>query len=65
MLRKASNFVFEIVDLLEYHIHKIKLKIEKSYIKSPKWILNKRATINPKTKNNNCFQYSTTVALNH
>ena len=52
MLRKASNFVFEIVDLLEYHIHKKKLKIEKSYIKSPKWILNKRATINTKNKDN-------------
>ena len=27
--------------------------------------INKRATINPKNKDNKCFQYSITVALNH
>ena len=50
---------------MSYHIHKTNLKREKSYIKSPEWILNKRATINPKNKDNKCFQYSITVALNH
>ena len=50
---------------MTYHIHKIDLKRGKSYIKSPEWILNKRATINPKNKDNKCFQYSITVALNH
>ena len=65
ILRNGSNFVFESVDLLSYHIHKTSLKRGKSYIKSPEWILNKRATINPKNKDNKCFQYSITVALNH
>ena len=65
ILRNGSNFVFESVDLLSYHIHKTNLKRGKSYIKSPEWILNKRATINPKNKDNKCFQYSMTVALNH
>ena len=65
ILRNGSNFVFESVDLLSYHIHKTNLKRGKSYIKSPEWILNKRATINPKNKDNKCFQYSITVALNH
>ena len=65
ILRNGSNFVFESVDLLSYHIHKTSLKRGKSYIKSPEWILNKRATINPKNKDNKCFQYSVTVALNH
>ena len=64
-MRNGSNFVFESVDLLSYHIHKTNLKRGKSYIKSPEWILNKRATINPKNKDNKCFQYSITVALNH
>ena len=64
-LKDGSNFVFESVDLLSYHIHKTNLKRGKSYIKSPEWILNKRATINPKNKDNKCFQYSITVALNH
>ena len=50
---------------MTYHIHKARLKRGKSYIKSPEWILNKRATINPKNKDNKCFQYSITVALNH
>ena len=65
ILRNGSNFVFESVDLLSYHIHKTNLKRGKSYIKSPEWILNKRATINPKNKDNKCFQYSITAALNH
>ena len=65
ILRNGSNFVFESVDLLSYHIHKTSLKRGKSYIKSPEWILNKRATINPKNNDNKCFQYSITAALNH
>ena len=65
ILRNGSNFVFESVDLLSYHIHKTSLKRGKSYIKSPEWLINKRATINPKNKDNKCFQYSITVALNH
>ena len=65
ILRNGSNFVFESIDLLFYPIHKTNLKRKKSYIKSPKWILNKRATINPKNRDNKCFQYSITVALNH
>ena len=65
ILRNGSNFVSEGVDLLSYHIHKTSLKRGKSYIKSPEWKLNKRATINPKNKDNKCFQYSITVVLNH
>ena len=34
-------------------------------MKSLEWVLNKRATINPKNGNNKCFQYSITVALHH
>ena len=66
VLRNGSNFVFEIVDLLSYHIHKTNLKREKSYMKSPEWIVNKRPTVNPKNlSDNKCFQYSITVALHH
>ena len=65
ILRKGSNFVFESVDSLSYHIHKINLKRGKSYIKSPEWILNKRATMGPKNKDNKCFKYATAAALNH
>ena len=65
LLRNGSNFVFESIDLLFYHIHNTNLKRGKSYIKSPEWVINKRATINPKNKDSKCFQYSITVALNH
>ena len=65
ILRNGSNFVFESIDLLVYRSHKARLKRERSYIKFLEWILNKRATINPKNKDNKCFQYSVTVALNH
>ena len=65
ILRNESNFVFESVGLLEYHIHKTNLKRGKSHPKSPEWILNKRTTINPKNKDNKCFQYLITAALNH
>ena len=41
ILRDGSSFVFESVDSLSCDIHKINLKRGKSYIKSPKWILNK------------------------
>ena len=46
---KDCNFVFESVDLLYYSLHKKILKRGKSYIKSPKWLRNKGATINPKS----------------
>ena len=63
---KGSSFTFERIDLLEYHLHKISLNRGSSYIKSSEWIKNKGVTINPKnTKNNNCFQYAITAALNY
>ena len=63
---KGSSFTFERVDLLEYHLHKISLNRGSSYINSPEWIKNKGVTVNPKnTKDNKCFQYAITAALNH
>ena len=50
ILRNGSNFVFESVGLLSYHIHKTSLKRGNSYIKSPEWVGNKKATINPKNE---------------
>ena len=62
---KDSNFVFESVDLLYYSLHKITLKRDGSYINSPSWIKNKRATINPKSTDNNCFRDATVASLNY
>ena len=65
ILRNGSNFIFESVNLLSYQIYKKSLKRGKSYIKSPEWLLNKKATINLKNKDNECFKYAITAALNH
>ena len=62
---KGSNFVFENVDLLYYSLHKISLNRSGSYIDSTDWIKHKRATINPKRKDNKCFRDAITAALNH
>ena len=63
---KGSSYIFERIDLLQYHLHKISLNRGSSYISSPEWIKNKKVTMNPKnTKDNNCFQYAITAALNH
>ena len=47
VLRNGSNFVFETVDLLSYSIHKTSLKRGSSCVKSPEWLANKKAIINP------------------
>ena len=62
---KGSSFIFERVDSLYYHLHKISLNRAGSYIDSPEWLKVKGATVNPKNKNNDCFKYVITVALNH
>ena len=64
---KGSELVFDSVDLLYYTLHKMSLNRERSYINSPEWLRNKKATINPKTKDkdNESFKYAITVALNH
>ena len=47
---KGSDFNFESLDLMDYKLHKVSLKRGGSYIKSPEWLINKRATINPKNE---------------
>ena len=43
----GSSYFFDKVDLLEYHFQKVTLKRGSSYIPSPKWVNNKKSTINP------------------
>ena len=62
---KRSEFVFGSVNLLYKKLHKISLSRGESYIDSPKWLKNKKATKNPKNNDGNCFQYALTVALNY
>ena len=63
---KGSDFVFESVDLMDYKLHRVHLKRGGSYIKSPKWLLHKGATINLKNKNDDeCLRWSTIPALKY
>ena len=61
---RGSKFICDGFDLLYYHLKK-SLKRGGSYIDSPEWLKDKKATINPKNNDDNCFQYRLTVALNH
>ena len=62
---RGSEFIFDTVDALYYDLNKISLSRGGSYIDSPKWLKNKKTTINPQNNDDKCFQYDLTVALNH
>ena len=53
----GSELTHESVALLYYYVQKINIRRVESYIKSPDWLVNKGATINPKNeKDKKCFQ---------
>ena len=63
---KGSGSVFDGVNALYYDLNKISLNRGKTYTESPKWLENKKATINPQNKKDGkCFQYALTAALNY
>ena len=63
---RGSEFVYDSVDVLYHNLNKVGLSSGGSYIDSPKCVKNQRATINPQNKKDDrCFQYAVTVALNH
>ena len=62
---KGSEFIFDSVDLLHYHLRKKSLKRVGSFVHSPKWLKNKKTTTNPKNNGDKCFQYGVTAALNY
>ena len=61
---KGSDFAFDGVNYLYYDLNKISISRGGSYIDSPKWLKNKKSTINPKNNDYKCFQYAITLALN-
>ena len=57
------GYQIDCVHLLYYKCHQTNFKPVISYINSPDWIKNRKATINPFNKKYNlCFQYAVTVA---
>ena len=62
----GSEFNFESVELMDYKLHRVRLRRGGSYIKSPEWLLHKGATINPKNeKDDECLRWSIIYALNY
>ena len=61
---RGSDFVFDGVNFLYYDFNKIIISRGGSYIDSPKWLKNKKSTINPKNNDYKCFQYAVNLALN-
>ena len=47
-----------------YDFNKISISRGGSYIDSPKWLKDKKSTINQKNNDHNCIQYAVTLALN-
>ena len=61
---KGSDFIFNGFNYLFYDFNRITISKGRSYIESPKWLKDKKCTINQKNNDNKCFQYATTLALN-
>ena len=62
---KGSDFAFDGVNYLYYDLNKISISKGGSYIDSPKWLKDKKSTINPKNNDHKCFQYAVILALNY
>ena len=61
---KGSDFAFGGANYLYYDLNKISISKGGSYIDFPKWLKDKKSTINPKNNNYKYFQYAVTLALN-
>ena len=61
---RGSEFEFDGVNFLYYDFNKTSINRGGSYIDSPKWLKDKKSTINPKNSDDKCFQYAVTLALN-
>ena len=61
---KGSDFAFDGVNYLYYNFNKISISRGGLYIDSPKWLKDKKSTVNQKNYDNKCFQYAVTLTLN-
>ena len=61
---RGSDFICNGVNYLFYDFNRVSISKGGSYIESPKWLKDKKCTVNQKNNDNKCFQYATTLALN-
>ena len=61
---RGSEFEFDGVNFLYYDFKKTTINRGGSYRDSPKWLKDKKSTINPKNNGDKWFKYAVTLALN-
>ena len=61
---RGSDFEFDGINFFNYNFNKTSIYRGGSYIDSPKWLKDKKSTINPKSNDLKWFQYAATLALN-
>ena len=61
---KGSDFVFNGINYFYYDFNSVSISKGGSYIESPKWLNDKKSTVNQKNNDYKFFQYATTLALN-
>ena len=61
---RGLDFEFDGVNFLYYDFNEISLNRGGSYKDSPKWLKDKKSTINIKNNDDKCFQYAATLTLN-
>ena len=61
---RGSDFGFDVIIFFNYNFNKTSIYRGGSYIDSPKWLKDKKSTINSKNNDLKCFQFAATLALN-
>ena len=61
---RGTDFEFDGINFFYYNFNKTSIYRGGSYMDSPKWLKDKKSTINPKNNDHKCFQYAATLALN-
>ena len=61
---RGSDFVFNGINYFCYDFNRVSISKGGSYTESPKWLKNKKSTVNQKNNDYKCFQYATILALN-
>ena len=61
---RGSDFEFDSINFFYYNFNKTSIYRGGSYLDSPKWLKDKKSTINPENNDHKCFQYAATLTLN-
>ena len=60
---RSSKFVFDRVLYMDVNFHKLNLTKGSSYIPLPDWLVHKRAIINPRNYDNECFKWAVIAVM--